>query len=218
MLTPMEILLASRIDFDENVLRLVKGALSKDIEPYELGLWFDGSEMVIPADEATNGKGFTVKLADAYDDTWHLDKIYQVRGLLPYGYLAFLTEDFRDRPGLTVLKTSDPYEIIRVQKTQGWDFKNRNYWIEDIIQVLMKWQKQCSMDLVGADRNNVKLILETLPEDLLGFAEEVNFLCYELDQVNDFGDYSDDPEENRIVAEKLAASLRETRRLYLWWD
>ena len=74
------------------------------------------------------------------------------------------------------------------------------------------------MDLVGADYKNVKLILETLPDDLLGFAEEVNYLCYGLDQVNDFGYYGDNPEENRIIAEKLAASLRETRRLYLWWD
>ena len=161
MLTPMEILLASRIEFDENVLRLVKGALGKDIEPYELGLCLDGSEMVISADEATNGKGFTVKLADAYDDTWHLDKIYKVRGLLPYGYLAFLTEDLTYRPGMTILKTSDPYEIIRVQKTQGWDFKHRHYWIEDIIQVLMEWQKAmfyglgwCRLQKCQADSRN----------------------------------------------------------------
>lgn len=218
MLTPMEGLLASRIDFDENVLRLVKGALGKDIEPYEEYVGFDGLAGVVGADEETNGTGFTVKFADAYDDTWHLDKINEVRGLLPFGYSAFLTEDCIYRPGMTVLKTSNPYDIIRVQQTQGWDFKHRHYWIEDIIQVLIGWQKHCHMDLIGADYNNVKLILETLPDDLTGFAEEVNFLCWELDQLNSFGQYGDDPEENRIIAEKLAASLRETRRLYLWWD
>lgn len=218
MLTPMESLLASRIDFSEDVLRLAKDALGKEVEPYEEYVGFDGLAGVVGADEETDGKGFTARLADAYDDTWHLDEIYRVRGLLPFGYSAFLTEDCLYRPGITVLKTSNPYDIIRVQKTQGKDFKHRHYWIEDIIQVLMGWQKQCRMNLIGADYNNVKVILETLPDDLIGFAEEVNYLCWELDQINDFGQYGRDPKENRIIAEKLAASLREARRLYLWWD
>ena len=218
LLTPSESLLASRIGFDEDILRLVKGALGKSLEPYEHLLFQDGTEIKVLADEAIDSKGFTVKLADIYDDTWHLDEVYKVRGLLPDGYFAFLTEDYNYRPGLTVLKTNGPYEIIRIQQTQGWDFADRNYWIEDIIQILIRWQQRCRMDLIGADYNNVKLILETLPEDLTGFAEEVNFLCWELDQINGFGQYGNDPEENRIIAEKLAASLRETRRLYLWWD
>ena len=210
-LTPMESLLASRIDFSEDVLRLVKGALGKEIEPYEEYLGFDGLPGVIGADEETDGKGFTVRLADAYDDTWHLDEIYRVRGLLPHGYSAFLTEDFNYRPGGTILKTNDPYEIIRVRQTQGWDSNGRNYWIEDIIQVLMEWQEQCCMDLIGADGSNVKLILETLPANLTEFAEKVNHLCPELEQVYGM-DYDDEP------VEKLVVILRETRRLYLWWD
>ena len=198
---------------------LVKGALSKDIEPYETYIWLDGSENAVGTGEAANGGGgLTVKLAEVYDDTWHLDEIYKVRGLLPPGYLAFLTEDNNYRPGLTILKTSDSYEIIRVQKTQGWDFDDRNYFVEDIVEVLKKWQVQCRLNVIGADYSNVKLVMETLPDDLIGFAEEVNFLCWELDQINGFGHYGESPEQNRIVAEKLAVSLRETRRLYLWWD
>ena len=64
-----------------------------------------------------------------------------------------------------------------------------------------------------------KLVLETLPDDLVGFAERVNFLCWELDEImNGFGNYGEGEAENRALAEKLAAHLRETRRLYLWWD
>ena len=117
-------------------MRLVKSALNKDVEPYEIFVGLFGSENAVGADEETDGKGLTVKLADAYDDTWHLDKLYRVRGLLPPGYSAFVTEDYNYRPGLTVLKTSDPYEIIRVQKTQGWDFDDRNYFWKTLLKFL----------------------------------------------------------------------------------
>jgi len=224
-LTPAEKSLASRIQFDEQVLRMVKSIVGRDIEPYaKYTVDIDGWDGIVTADEETNGRGLTVKIDENYVVTdWHLGELHSLREILPAGYSAFLTEDDCYRSDLTILKTSDPYDILRVRDTYGWDVQHRLYNSEDLTGVLTEWQKECCLNIVGADYHNVKLIMGTLPNDLVAFAEKVNFLCCELDQIYDFIDYGDGTNEGRqagarAVAEKLAAHLRETRRLYLWWD
>ena len=222
-LTPSETQLAARIGFDEHVLRLVKNALGKEVMPY-----YDTMDYVVPEnrsetvirddDEVVLIRAITVPLDYCSDDKWHLDAIYRVRSILPPEYRAFLVNHMFYGLTVSVLKSVDPYEIIRVCETHGWDYEDRYYGSEDLTQVLVEWQRECRLDVFGAGFNNINLILETLPDDLVAFAEKVNFLCWELDQINNFGQYGDDAAENRIIAEKLAAHLRETRRLYLWWD
>jgi hypothetical protein len=216
-LTPAEKSLASRIQFDEQVLRLVKSMVGRNVEPYaqfnkDLGV-------IVEADWETDGKGFTVWLADSEYDNWHLDVIFGLRELLPPQYQAFLTSNSVNHHfDVTILKTADPYEIIRVRSTRGWDFVDKFYTSEDLIGVISEWQRECRLNIIGADSEKIMLIMETLPDDLADFAEKVNFLCWELDQINKLGHYGDGPAEDRIVAEKLAAHLQKTRRLYLWWD
>jgi hypothetical protein len=174
---------------------------------------------VCGADEEAEGKGFTVKISDVYDNgSWRVGELQNVREALPAGYLAFQTEDMCYRSGVTILKTTDPYDIIRLHRTQGWDFNDRHCGTEFLIQVIEAWQQMCHLNVIGAGSSDVKIIMETLPADLVAFAEKVNFLCWERDQINNFGSYGQSEAENRVVAEKLAAHLRETRRLYLWWD
>lgn len=224
-LTPAEKSLASRIQFDEQVLCVVKDLLGRDVEPYaKYTVDMDGWDGIVTADEETNGRGLTVKIDANYAETdWYLGELDSLRELLPAGYMAFLTEDDCYRSGLTILKTTDPYDILRVRDTYGRDIQHRLYKSEDLISVLKEWQKECRLNIVGADYHNVKLMMKTLPEDLVAFAEKVNHLCWELDQVYDFLNYGNGINESRqagarAVAEKLAAHLRETRRLYLWWD
>ena len=219
-LTPAETLLASRIQFDPQVLRVVKGMIGRDVEPYaKYSIDSDGWDGIVTADEETSGRGLTVKIDENYAETdWHLGELDSLREILPAGYMAFLTEDNCYRSDLTILKTIDPYDILRVRDTYGWDFQHKLCKSEDLIGVLVEWQKECRLKTVGADYNNVKLIMETLPDNLVAFAEKVNFLCWELDQINGFGCYGEGEAENCVLAEKLAAHLRETRRLYLWWD
>ena len=232
-LTPAETLLASRIQFDPQVLCAVKSMVGRDVEPYYQFMYKGQKivieadvkmlEFVIKADGKAHWKGFTVKIESDYTRTWPADKwpvgvLDSLREILPAGYQAFLTGS-NHRPDLTILKTTDPYDVLRVQETHGWDFQDTAYTSEDLARVLASWQQECCLNINGAGCNNVKLVLETLPDDLVCFAERVNFLCWELDEImNGFGNYGEGEAENRALAEKLAAHLRETRRLYLWWD
>jgi hypothetical protein len=221
-LTPAEKSLASRIQFDEQVLCVVKGLLGRDIEPYSEFMYKGLEHIVIKADMETEGKGFKVQIESDYNRTWLMDKwpttvLYSLREILPIGYQAFLSGP-NYHSDVTVLKTVDPYDILRVVDTHGWDFQDKFYSSEDLIGVIVEWQQEYPLNIIGAGYNNVKMNMEILPGDLVAFAEKVNFLCWELGEINGFGNYGEGEAENRALAEKLAAHLRETRRLYLWWD
>ncbi len=224
-LSPQEEQLARILDFDEDVLRLVKSELQRPVEPFEQYFsTVDGSEVIYSSADIFDGKCFVVKLANEYAGSWepaYLELIHRMRSLLtPYGYMAFLTEAYNPQPCLTVLKTLDEYEIIRVVKTGGWDFDDKQWQPEELIGKLQEWKGLCNFSVIGADRNNIKLKFITLPHHLVGFAEEVCCLCWEiLDQVYDFdGMYGEDTVQNRWLAEQLAQEIQRTNRVYLWWD
>ena len=43
------------------------------------------------------------------------------------------------------------------------------YTSEDLVRVLASWQQECCLNINGAGCNKVKLVLETLPDNLIVF-------------------------------------------------
>lgn len=219
-LTPEEEQLARRLDFDEEVLRIVKTEVQKPLEPFAeyLGVppfaW-SGADVL-------DGKGLSVKLAERYTGTWeptYLDTIHRLRSFLrPLGYMAFLTEAYNPYPCLAIIKTLDQNEVLRVTGTQGWDLDDKFWTAKELIGKLDEWRTLCDFTIIGADYHNIKLEFITMPDDLLAFAEEVNFLCWELQQVYEIEAYSGDALDKQRATEQLAQIISETRRLYMWWD
>ena len=197
--------LALTLNFDENVLRLVKSELQKPLEPFY-------------SEESPKDKGFIVVLDEAYTGFWKPDFIalvHRIRSLLlPYGYMAFLMGWPYPRPCLVILKTFDQNEIIRVVNTHGWDLDDKSWQAEELIAKMADWQQLCDFKIIGADYNNIKLEFRTLPQDMIAFAEDVNHLCWELDQVYGIELYSGDAVEKRQATEQLAQIISETQRLY----
>jgi len=225
-LTAEEKQLALTLDFDEDVLRLVKSEVQKPLVPFEQWISAIDSNDVVDSSwssaDILDGKGFAVKLAQEYRWMWkpdYLELIHRMRSLLlPYGYMAFLTEAYNPYPCLAVLKTLDQYEIIRVVETRGWDFDDKQWQPDELIAKLQEWQHLCDFNVIGAHSDNIKLEFTTLPHDLIAFAEEIHRLCWELQQVYKIDGYCEDPIENRRTAEQLAQIIRETHKVYLWWD
>lgn len=214
-LTAEEKQLALTLGFDEKVLMLVNSEVQKPLKPLKV------SPSVVSAD-ILRANGLSVVLPEKYVWMWepdYLELIHQMHStLLPYGYTAFLTEAPHPRPCLAILKTLDQYEIIRVVETRGWDFDDKYWQPDELIAKLQIWEQLCDFNIIGAGYKNIKIEFKTLPQDLIGFADEINRLCWELNQVYDVECYSDEVLENRRLAEQVAQIIRETHKIYLWWD
>jgi len=225
-LTTEEKLLALRLGFDEAVLRIVKSELQKPLEPFKKYISpDDGSEYILSSEDVGLfvSKSLVVELADKYAGMWnpnYVELIHRIRSIIaPFGYLAFLVEPF-GHPSLAVMNTLDQYEIIRVMETRGWDFDfdDKQWLAEDLIEKLRQWEQFCKFNVIGAGNDNIKLEFETLPLDLIAFAEQINHLCWEIDQIYGIDSYCREPLEIKRSAEQLARIMRETHTVYLWWD
>lgn len=225
-LTAEEKQLALTLDFDEAVLRLVKIEVQKPLVPFEQWVSATDSNDIVDSPwssaDILDGKGFAVKLAQEYKGMWepdYLELIHRMRSLLlPHGYMAFLTEAYNPYPCLAILKTLDQYEIIRVVETRGWDFDDKQWQPDELIAKLHEWERLCDFDVIGAGNDNIKVEFNTLPHVLIAFSGEVNRLCWELEQVYGIDGHSRDELDNRRAAEQLAQIIRDTHKVYLWWD
>ncbi len=225
-LTTEEKLLALRLGFDEAVLRIVKSELQKPLEPFKRYISADdGSEYILSSEDVGLfvRKSLVVELADKYTGMWkpnYVELIHGIRSMIaPFGYLAFLVEPF-GHPSLAVMNTLDQYEIIRVMETRGWDFDfdDKQWLAEDLIEKLRQWEQLCKFNIIGAGNDNIKLEFETLPVGLVAFAEQINHLCWEIDQIYGIDSDCREPSEIKKSAEQLAGIMRETHTIYLWWD
>jgi hypothetical protein len=135
------------------------------------------------------------------------DKVLQAlrRKLSRMGYLPFVIEmngsTRTDKIG--VLKGTDQYEILRVMHTDGSHYNILN---EDVIERLKEWERTAPFTIIGADNDWVEIEFKKLPGDLKAFTEEVYDFC------------PDAVDQGPGTAAGLAREIRQTRRLFLWWD
>ena len=95
------------------------------------------------------------------------------------GYRAFWSErhepnGMKETDEVAVLKTDDPYAMIKVRRSDG---ANEDVFTDDIIERLEQWKKDCEFEVVGASRDWVAMLFLRLPNDLLRFTEDVYLFC-----------------------------------------
>jgi hypothetical protein len=95
------------------------------------------------------------------------------------GYRAFWSarhkpNGMKETDEVVVLKTDDPFAMIRLRHTDG---SNYGVSMDDIINRLRAWMEVCSLKVVGASEDWVAVVFSKLPEKICAFAEEVYLFC-----------------------------------------
>jgi hypothetical protein len=133
--------------------------------------------------------------------------VRRLRQVLGPGYLVFVSEQHfgikGQRDQLSILRGNDPYALLRVMGTNGWNY---NISPDSIIVRLQQWNAAFGLDLQGVGFDWLEAEFGRLPPDMLAFAREVYEFCPDVvDQGTD-------------TVEALAQEMRRSNRLYLWWD
>ena len=167
-LTSDEIALARTIAFEEQVLSLIKELASSPLV------------RVVQADEDGGtgpGPGVSVAVKNGEDAEKLIDSIREP--LASLGYRPFWSErhepnGLKETDEVVVLKTKDPYAMMRLRLTDGGNY---DITTDDIIERLETWRKLAVFDVVGASRDWVAIQFSQLPKDICKFAEEVYLFC-----------------------------------------
>jgi hypothetical protein len=121
------------------------------------------------------------------------------------GYLLYISENNLGYGAdeITVLKTSDMFDALRFEGTNGvnWDV-----FTEDIITKLKLWDGQFGLDIFAASLDVVQARYVQLPPDLKAHADEMYAFCPDI-VVQGTGS-----------VEALQQEIQKTKQLYLWWD
>lgn len=128
--------------------------------------------------------------------------------LLPKGYRAFWSEqadaDGTENDAIVVVRTRDPYEILRLCSTNG---ANYDHETEDLIDRLQGWDARYGIEIYGAAFDWVAVRFREVPDDLCAFAVEAYLFCPDtVDQGVGLIDPDEDPEAY-AEAERLCPEI-----------
>lgn len=180
--------------FHEDVLAIID-QYSERVEKLKIFDVESGEEKQI------EGMSFVID-ADHEDETltelnFHLKK---------KGFYTFVTD--KDHTNheyirIGIMRVTDPYKVMEYKQTNG-----SNYDVEtsDIIEKLKKWEEKYSFEVTGIDFDWIEIKFHDVPTDLNHLVSEVHTFC--PDAVDDLTGST----------EELAASIQQTKRLFLWWD
>jgi hypothetical protein len=121
------------------------------------------------------------------------------------GYLLFLSDDAfgMGNDKVAAIKSADQFDILVAMQTDGI-----NYDIDNaaVLAKLKAWNAKYPFEIVGAGLDWMEARFVKRPADMLAFAEEVYEFCPDVvDQGTD-------------TVKALAAEMKRTNTLYLWWD
>lgn len=193
-LSPHEEEVARRIGFDGAVVTMIKKTSGEDHVQRMTGYNAEGYQIM--------ADGIIVAVPHEKAENILFDLRARLR---PLGYMAFIVEvnEGIKTDTIGVLKGADQYEILRVMQTSG---EHDDVACDDVIAQLKEWEKQARFDIIGAENGWVELQFRKLPKDLRAFAEEVQDLA------------PDSVDEGARGIEDLAAEIKSTKRLLLWWE
>lgn len=166
--TVQELELIHAIGFDEAMCSEIKAIAGKPLE--RLG----GTGT---AGQSEPASGLSIGVADGEDAERLMNALRSILG--PAGCRSFWSrrhapDGISEGDELAILKTLDPYAMVRLCRTNGG-----NYGVstDDILSRLAAWEQICAFDVVGASRDWVALQFSRLPDNICAFAEEVHDFC-----------------------------------------
>ncbi|WBU89760.1 DUF4253 domain-containing protein [Cellulophaga omnivescoria] len=198
-----ELLLFKNIGFDKEILSELKKSITDEFFQFEIsepGYVMDkNGKQNKTGIKKLNGVSFKTSENQAYKI------ILENRGeLQSKGYQLFLSEmGYQSLSTVSVIKSMNKFDILRVQKTDGINFDVEN---KDDIAKLKVWDKKYGIEILGADYDWVHLTFNKDIIDVTAFATEVYDFC------------PDSVDQGVGELSELERIIREEKRLFLWWD
>lgn len=123
------------------------------------------------------------------------------------GYSIFLLENNFNIGGnpdyLAVLKTTDKYQILKQIETNGINY---NITTDSLISIIRDFDEKYSLELIGASGDWCEFIIHNKEVDWNQFAQDVYNICPDV------------VDQGVGTVEELTRTLKESGRLYFWWD
>lgn len=194
--------LLTEIGFETEILNTVRTFTDSAVFRMETKFEYYDSETkkVITEGKAHNGLSFHADMSEARLMVFELMDEFRKKG-----YFIYVSEThFGYEPDeVSILKTNDQFDILRAERTDGINYDLEN---KDVIEQLEKWNETTPFQITGASLDYVEAEFVQLPTDMDAFAAEVYAFCPD---VVDQGSGS---------VSALAAEMKDSQTLYLWWD
>lgn len=119
------------------------------------------------------------------------------------GYQAFICD--HDYEEIGIIKGIDQFDILKIRQTNGDNYDISN---EEVVAKLREWHQRYPLTIIGADFDWVEANFKVFPQnkELKAFAEEVYKFCPDI------------VDQGSGSIDGLIEDMKETKKLYLWWD
>ena len=184
--------MAIQLGFSEEDLTIIKGIANTQLEPlYQNDL---------DSNVAAKTVGISFKTNEAYAENQVAKLNTELKQI---GYLGFICD--HDHKIIGIIKGTDQFNILRIQQTNGDNYDISN---EDVISKLIEWNKRYPFTITGADFDWMEAVFEVLPtnKEFNAFAKELYKFCPDI------------VDQGSGSIKELIKEMKETRKLYLWWD
>lgn len=104
---------------------------------------------------------------------------------------------------VTILKTTDKYDLLRFEATNGINY---DLYPEDIIIQLMEWDILYGLKFTAVGFDFIEADIKRLPKDISAFCTDLYAFCPDI------------VEQGTGTIEALKAEVVKTSKLFLWWD
>ncbi len=204
VLTDRERFLCDSLKVDTSIVLGIRTQTDSSLAPFPMNL-----EMVLnkDIDADSNGKQFAGFIFNAPNSTADNIVINLYSDFQKKGYtIFFLDRNFginNKSDILGILKTVDKYQILKQVQTDGINWETDN---DSLLNLVKRFDKKYSLDLVGASGDWCEFKINKEPKNWLTLAKEAYNVCPDI------------VDQGSGTVEKLATEMKQTKRLYFWWD
>ncbi|CAM3726853.1 DUF4253 domain-containing protein [Mesobacillus thioparans] len=119
------------------------------------------------------------------------------------GYLPFICDSEHNK--VCISQVSHQFDILKIQQTNGDNYDISN---EMVISKLKEWHHRYPFTIIGADLDWVEASFQGIPngKELRSFATEMYQFCPDI------------VEQGAGSINGLMEELKESKKLFLWWD
>ncbi len=121
------------------------------------------------------------------------------------GYAIFISDmGYSENPyKIGIIRAGDKYASLHFMSTNGINYDHDT---NDVIDKLKEWDKLYGIEIIGSGMDFVEIILNKMPGDLKAFSNEIYEYC------------PDSVDQGFETIEALEKFIRDTSRVYMWWD